>query len=132
MHSDCPGLVSKTQLYLTVIQPIILVFIKLMGTAISGHWDLRDIGTTCDYDTLAWSLAWLSGSGPGWQSHKNITFSPAGHAWLPKWLCPVTAKHANNQGENVHISISTNLGVGGQLRDCSNSQVNRVLPGLIH
>ena len=29
-----------------------------------------------------------------------------GHARLPKWLHPVTAKRANNQGENVHISNS--------------------------
>ena len=71
-----------------LMEPIILVFIKLMGAAISGHWDARD------YDTLARSLGWLSGSGPGWQSHKNVTFSPDGHAWLPKWLRPVTAKRA--------------------------------------
>ena len=89
------------------MEPIILVFIKLMGAAISGHWDLGDTGTTRDYDTLVRSLGWLSGSGPGWQSHKNVTFSPVGHAWLPKWLHPVTAKRANNQGENVHISNST-------------------------
>ena len=43
------------------------------------------------------------------QSHKNATFSPVGHAWRPKWLRPVTAKHANNQGGNVHISNSTTL-----------------------
>ena len=55
-------------------------------------WDLGDTGTMRDYDTLARSLGWLSGSGPGWQSHKNVTFSPVGHAWLPKWLRPVTAK----------------------------------------
>ena len=95
-----------------LMEPIILVFIKLMGATISGHWDLRDTGTTRDYDTLARSLGWLSGSGPGW-----------GHAWLPKWLRPVTAKRANNQGANVHISNSTTLIVlisvsGGQLRDC--------------
>ena len=92
-----------------LMEPIILVFIKLMGAAISGHWNLRDTGTTQDYDTLAWSLGWLSGSGPGchgWQSHKNVTFSPVGHAWLPKWLRPVTAKRANNQGGTVHISNS--------------------------
>ena len=29
------------------------------------------------------------------------------HAWLPKWLHPVTAKRANNQGGTVHISNST-------------------------
>ena len=97
-----------------------------MGDAISGHWELRDTGTTRDYDTLERSLGWLSGSGPGWQSHKNVTFSPVGHAWLPKWqshknvtflpvfqawlpkwLRPVTAKRANHQEENVHISNST-------------------------
>ena len=38
---------------------IILLCIKLMGAAISGHWDLRDTGTTRDYDTLAWSL-WVA------------------------------------------------------------------------
>ena len=37
------------------MEPIILVFIKLMGAAISGHWDLRDTGTLRDYDTLAQS-----------------------------------------------------------------------------
>ena len=47
------------------MEPIILVFIKLMGAAISGHWDLQDTGTTQDYDTLVRSLGWLSGSGPG-------------------------------------------------------------------
>ena len=89
-----------------LMEPNILVFIKLMSAAICGHWDLGDTGTTRNYDTLARSLGWLSGSGPGWQSHKNVTFSPVGHAWLPKWLRPVTAKRANNQGENDHISNS--------------------------
>ena len=88
-----------------LMEPIILDFIKLMGAAISGHWDLRDTETTRDNDTLPRSLGWLSGSGPGWQWHKNVTLSPVGHAWLPKWLCPVTAKRATNQGENVHIDI---------------------------
>ena len=92
-----------------LMEPIILVFIKLMGAAISGHWDLRDAGTMRDYDTLARSLRWLSGSGPGWQSQKNVSFSPVSHAWLPKWLRPVTTKRANNQRENVHISNSTTL-----------------------
>ena len=74
------------------MEPIILVFIKLMGAAICGHWDLRDTGTsTRDYDTLVRSLGWLSGAGPGWQSHKNVTFWPVGHTWLPKYLRPVTA-----------------------------------------
>ena len=86
-----------------LMEPIILVFLKLMGAAISGHWDLRGTGTTRDYDTLARSLGWLLGSGPGWQSHKNVTFSPVCHAWLLKWLRPMTAKRANNQGGNVHI-----------------------------
>ena len=66
-----------------IMEPVILVFIKLMGVAISGPWDLRDTGTTRDYDTLARSLGWLSGSGP------------------------VTAKRANNQRLNAHISNST-------------------------
>ena len=89
------------------MERIILVFIKLMGAAISGHWDLGDTGTSRDYDTLARSLGWLSGSGPEWQSHKNVTFSLVGHAWMSKWLRPATAKRANNQGGNVHISNST-------------------------
>ena len=38
---------------------------------------------------------------------KNVTFSPVGHARLPIWLRPLTAKRANNQGENIHISNST-------------------------
>ena len=42
-----------------LMEPIILVFIKLMGTTISGHWDLRDTGTLRDYDTLVWSL-WVA------------------------------------------------------------------------
>ena len=54
---------------------------------------------------IARSLRWLSGSGPGWQSHKNVTFSPVGHAWLPKGLCTGTAKRANNQGENVRVYL---------------------------
>ena len=70
-----------------------------MGAAISGPLDLGDTGTTRDYDTLVRSL--------GWQSHKNVTLSPVRHAWLPKWLRPVTAKRANNQGGHVHISNST-------------------------
>ena len=110
-----------------LMEPIILVFIKIMGAAISGHWDLRDTGTTRDYDTLARSLGWLSGSGPGWRSH-NVIFSPVGHAWLPKWLRPVTAKHANNQGENVHISNSTTQIV---LIFVSGIALTRILPGLI-
>ena len=36
-----------------LMDPIILVFIKLMGATISGHWDLEDIGTTRDYDRRA-------------------------------------------------------------------------------
>ena len=83
---------------------VIIVFTKLMGAAISGHWDLGDTGTSRDYDTLAQSLARQSGSGPGRQSHKNVTFSPVGHDWLPIWLRPVTAKLSNNQGEKCpHI-----------------------------
>ena len=113
MHSDCPGPVYRRHNYIyllrfnVLMEPMILVFINLMVAAISGHWDLRDTGTTRDYDTLARSLGWLSGSGPGWQSHKNVRFSPVGHAWLPIWLRPVTAKRANNQRENVHLSNST-------------------------
>ena len=37
-------------------------------------------------------------------THKNVTFSPVGHAWLPNWLRPVLNCNANNQGGNVHIS----------------------------
>ena len=43
-----------------LMEPIILVFIKVMGAAISGHWDLRDTGTTRVYDTLAPSLGYNS------------------------------------------------------------------------
>ena len=41
-----------------LMEPIIIVFIKLMGAAISGHWDLRDTGTSRDYDALVRSLGW--------------------------------------------------------------------------
>ena len=92
-----------------LMEPLSLVLIKPMGAAISGHWDLGDTGTSRDYDTLARSLGWLSGSSHVWQSHKNVTFLPVRHAWLSIWLRPVTAKRANNQGENVHISNSTTL-----------------------
>ena len=48
MHSDFQGLVSiyrrHNYIYLLrfkmLMEPIIIVFIKLMGAAISGHWDL--------------------------------------------------------------------------------------------
>ena len=45
MHSDWSGLVSRrhNHIYLlrfkVLMEPIIFVFIKLMGAAISGHWD---------------------------------------------------------------------------------------------
>ena len=38
------------------MEPIIIVFIKPMRAAISGHWDLRDTGTSRDYDALVRSL----------------------------------------------------------------------------
>ena len=57
-----------------------------------GTCQTQELHETTRYDTLAWALGWQSGSGPGWQSHKNVTFSPVGHAWLPKWLRPVTCK----------------------------------------
>ena len=41
-----------------LMEPIIIVCIKLMGAAISGHWDLRDTGTSRDYDVLVRSLGW--------------------------------------------------------------------------
>ena len=41
-----------------LMEPIILVFIKLMGVAISGHWDLGYTGTSRDYDALVRSLGW--------------------------------------------------------------------------
>ena len=37
---------------------IIIIFIKPMGAAISGHWDLGDTGTSRDYDALVRSLGW--------------------------------------------------------------------------
>ena len=43
-------------------------------------------------------------------SHTKTSHSrQSGHAWLPKWLCPVAAKRANKQGGNVHISNATTL-----------------------
>ena len=53
---------------------------------------------------------------------KNVTFMQFVHARLPIWLRPVTAKHANNQGENVHRSNSTTAIV---------LILNRILPRLI-
>ena len=106
---------------------IIIAFIKLMGAAISGHWDLRDTGTCETMTLLCGLLRWLSGSGPVWQSHKNVTFSPVGHAWLPKWLRPVTVMSVQIiKGEMsiyliLYYTDCVNLGVRGQLRDCSNS-----------
>ena len=47
------------------MEPIIIVFIKLMGAAISGHWDLGDTGTSRDYDALVRSLGWQ-------QRHSNV------------------------------------------------------------
>ena len=41
-----------------LMELIILVFIKLMGAAISGHWDLGDTGTLRGYDALVRSLGW--------------------------------------------------------------------------
>ena len=166
MHSDCPGLVSiyrrHNYIYLlrfkVLMELIIIVCIKLMGTAISGHWACKTQGL---HDTMSITLlCGLLGGSQGqtldgsvgvrpipcpalclWHTereqcgqilqpsllHKNVTFSPIGHAWLPIWLRPVTTKHANNQAENVHIYISNsttdcvNLGVRGQLRYCFNS-----------
>ena len=59
--------------------------------------------------TMSISMTLLGGcQGYAWVGVvQNVTFSPVGHAWLPKWLRPVTAKHANNQGENVQKSNST-------------------------
>ena len=41
-----------------LMEPIIVVFIKLMGAAISGRWDLGDTRTSRDYDALVRSLVW--------------------------------------------------------------------------
>ena len=41
-----------------LMEPIIIVFIKPMGAAISSHWELGDTGTSRDYDALVWSLGW--------------------------------------------------------------------------
>ena len=75
------------------MEPIIIIFIKLMGAAISGHWDLGDTGTSRDYDALVRSLEW--------QSHIFASRTCS----LPIWLCPLTAKRANNQGENVNTLV---------------------------
>ena len=50
-------------------------------------------------------LGGCKGQALGDSRTKNVTFSPVGHAWQPKWLRPMTAKRANNQGENVHIYL---------------------------
>ena len=58
MHSDCPGLVHLPVEVKVLMEPIIIVFIKLMGAAISGYWDLRGTGTSRDYNTLVRFLGW--------------------------------------------------------------------------
>ena len=40
-----------------LMELIIIVFIKLMDAAMSGHWNLGETGTTRDYDTVL-SLGW--------------------------------------------------------------------------
>ena len=82
-----------------LMEPIIIVFIKLVGAAISDHWDLGETGNSRDYDAPVRSL--------GWQCVCTADTLPVGHAWLPIWMRPLTAKRANNQEENVHISNST-------------------------
>ena len=91
------------------MEPIIIVLLNLWAPPLvaSGTWETQGLRETM---TLLRGL--LGGSQGqalhGWQSHKNtFTLSPVGHAWLPIWLRPVTAKRANNQGGNVHISNST-------------------------
>ena len=64
-----------------LMEPIIIVFIKLMGAAMSGHWGLRETGTSRDYDTLVRSLGWHSGSGPGWQCECTAHTLPALCLW---------------------------------------------------
>ena len=49
MHSDLLR-------FKVLMEPIILVFIKLMGAANSGHWDLRDTSHK-DYARLGHSCA---------------------------------------------------------------------------
>ena len=78
-----------------------------MGAAISGHWDLEDTGTSRDYDALVRRVSSAARFSSQAYRSKKVTFSPVGHARLPIWLRPLTAKGANNQGENVHISNST-------------------------
>ena len=41
-----------------LMELIIIVFIKLMGAIISGHWACK---------IVVHSLGWQSGLGPGWQ-----------------------------------------------------------------
>ena len=64
MHSDCPGLYRRhNYIYLlrfkVLMEPIILVVIKLIGAAFSGHWDLRDTGTIRETMTLLRAVCWV-------------------------------------------------------------------------
>ena len=45
-----------------LMELIIIAFIKLMGAVISCHWDLRDTGSSRDYDALVRSLGGGGGS----------------------------------------------------------------------
>ena len=87
------------------MKPIVIVFIKLMGAAISGHWELQDIGTTRDYDTLARSLAWVAVRVRPWVAvaqKRHIFVSRS--CLAAKMAAPSDSyKRANNQGKNVHI-----------------------------
>ena len=66
------------------MEPIVLVFIKLMSAAISGHWDLRETGTTRDYDTLAGLLGGCRGQALGGSRTKTShSRQSVGRAWLP-------------------------------------------------
>ena len=118
MHSRLPRYRRHNYIYLlrfkVPTELIIIVFIKPMGTAISGLWDLRDTRTLRDYDALVQSLVWqrdctahtLPGAvpvahwmwavrpdSPAKPTLKNVTFSPAGYARLPIWLHPLTANN---------------------------------------
>ena len=88
------------------MEPIILVFTKLMGAAISGHWDLRDTGTTRDYDTLARSPSGCQGQALGGSRTKTSHSRQSVMLGCQNGCAHVVAaKRANNQGENVHIYL---------------------------
>ena len=50
-----------------LLELIVIIFIKSLGAAISGHWVCKTRGLRETMTVLLWSLGWQSGLGPGWQ-----------------------------------------------------------------